>query len=181
MDSEKSILNEIAEIRNSDTKLYSYLYDLAYESDGSNDNFIEKILDSFLSDERTEIKSVSIYGLLFGLKIRKEKYKEFALTNIIDEQANFDLRLKCISSVSEAYQGSKDNLLLETLFNTFYKNEEDSDIKTESFIGMMKLMNYTSVEIMRKNQNTVIISFDDININQFKSEIDKIIGIISTN
>ena len=164
MNFKETVLNEIAKIEDNDTKLYSYLYDLAYDGKANDLKFLEKTFSSFLNDKRNEIKRVSIYGLLFALKIRNERYKKFALKYALDTESSFNLRLMCMSALAEAYMGLEDIEILSLFFNVFKNEDEDEDIRAQSFIGMMKLLGISSAEITRQNQNTVIISFDDINL-----------------
>lgn len=175
----ESIQKEIKKIQEDGTKLYSYLYDLAYKAEVDDLRFLENVFNSFLSDERSEIKRVSIYGLLFALKIRNIRYKRTALQYLEDDTNDFSLRLMCVSGLAEAYMGTEDLYLVKLFYFMFNKADEDDDIRTECFVGLMKLLGLSSVEMMRKNQNRVIISFNDINMTDFLQEINKIEQLVS--
>ena len=179
MKSENLIKSEIDKVRNNETKLYSYLYDLIYNEESKNANFLEKVFSTFINDERDEIKRIAIYGLLFGLKIKNDIYKNIAVKELGNTYADFDLRLTSLSSVSEAYKGSKDEKLLALFFKIFNSDEEDEDLRTQSFIGMMKLLGMSSLEITKVNNNKVIVGIEDINLSEFSDEILKVKSLIS--
>lgn len=105
MNEEKLVREEISYIENNTTKLYKYLYDLYYTERIKDISVIEKVLASYLDDRRSAIRRVAIYGLLFGLKIRHEKYRSAALRFINDPDSDFDLRMFSLSGLSQAYMG----------------------------------------------------------------------------
>ncbi len=178
MESEKSIKQKIEGIKNDESRLYSYLYNLTYKEVTKNAKFLEDIYVTFLDDTRIEIKRVSIYCLLFGLKIRKDRYKNIALLHLQDIEADFDLRLACISGLSQAYLESKDCEIV-TVFYSVYKNEaEDGDIRSECFTGLLRLLGVTTVELIQIN-GALIVGLDDIDLNKFSGYFAEIECLIA--
>ena len=116
---------------------------------------------------------MAIYALLFGLKIKKEIYLEMALLEIENSNSDFDLKLTCLSSVSQAYFASKNEHLLKVLYSVFTDENEDENIRTESFLSMLKVIGINSADIVKRNQG-IIVLFDDINLGEFSDEINKI-------
>ncbi|SKA40185.1 hypothetical protein SAMN04488128_105135 [Chitinophaga eiseniae] len=178
MNEEKLVQEEIRHIENNATKLYSYLYDLYYMGRIKNVSIIEKFLASYLDDRRPAIRRVAIYGLLFGLKIRHEKYRSVALRYINDPDSDFDLRMFSLSGLSQAYMGTSDVELLK-FFYSFYSRDEDADIRVTCFAGMLRILGLSTVEITRIN-GSVIIMEDDIQTKFFANQLDEIRAIIST-
>ena len=60
------IRKEIENIKDSECRFYSYLYDLTYNEISKNIHFLETIYLSFLKDERTEIKRESLFLNMFS-------------------------------------------------------------------------------------------------------------------
>lgn len=176
MNEEKLILKEIDGIRNSSSKLYSYLYDLFYRGKTKNLSFLEGVLDSFLDDSRSSIRRVSIYGLLFGLQSKKEKYKNKAIEFIKNSDSDFDLRSFSLSGLSQAYMGTSDIELLR-LFYSSYTTDEDTDIKAACFAGMLRILGLSTIEITQMNGN-VILTEGDINLEKFSQQLDEIRSIV---
>jgi len=172
MQSNESIKKNIETIRDHQVKLYSYLYDLVDKPLSVDENFLENIYCGFLNDDRNEIKRISVYALLFFLKIKKDKYKVIALKWAQNMDNNEELRLSCMAGLSQAYTGSKDPQLLSFFFNVFTELNEDEDLRAESFVGMMKVLGLSTIEITRKNQNRLVIAFDDIDIESFGYEMN---------
>lgn len=177
MNEEKKVLGEIDSIKDSNTKLYKYLYDLCYTDRIKNLSLVEKVLVSYLDDSRSSIRRVAIYGLLFGLKIQKEKYKVIAIAFINDPDSDFDLKLFSLSGLSQAYMGTSDVELLR-LFYSLYKNDEDPDIKATCFAGMLRILGLSTVEITQMN-GAVILTEDDIRIEKFGRQLDEIEAIVA--
>ena len=72
-----------------------------------------------------------------------------------------------------------DRELLST-FNLLFKDEEeDVDIRTEAFVGMMKLHGLNSVQIAKRNNNKIVFSISDIHLEEFSDELLEIDKIIS--
>jgi hypothetical protein len=172
------IKNEIEKIKDDESKLYSYLYDLAYLELSKNIRFLESIYIPFLKDDRSEIRRVAVYCLLFGLKIQKPEIKEAALEYLRNMRSDIDLRATCISGLSQAYMGTDDRELLSLFYDLFANEEEDEDIRTECFSGMMKLHGLNSVQILNKNRNQVIMSFEDVHFDEFEKELSEIRRIV---
>jgi len=172
MQSNESIRKNIETIRDHQVKLYSYLYDLVDKPLSVDEKFLENIYSDFLNDNRSEIKRISIYALLFFLKIKKDEYKEIALKWAQNADNREDLRLFCMAGLIQAYAGSKDPQLLSFFFDIFTELNEDEDLRAEGFVGMMKILGLSTVEIMQKNQNRLVIAFDDIDIENFGYEMD---------
>lgn len=180
MSREKQIEMDIEKIRDNETNLYSLLYNLVYKEIDLNLQFLEKIYVSFLTDKRSEIQRISIYCLLFGLQIKNEKYKEFALAKLGSAESDFDMKQFCISGLAIAYKGSKDIKLLDVFYSLYSSVHEDSDLRVAAFTGMMNLLGIESLEILKRNNNIVIFSIDDISTNLFVEEIKSIEKIISS-
>ncbi len=179
MKSKEIILKELNDIKNHDTKLYSYLYNLVYQDWCGDSKFLEKIYNSFLDDNRSEIRRISIYALLFGLKIQNDKYKEFAIKYSQGINASSALRQMCISGLAEAYGESKDVQILSCFYEIYRNSEEDEDIRGACFTGLMRIIGMTSMEILRMNNDNLIFSSDDINKGLFSdpiAEIEKLIN-----
>jgi hypothetical protein len=172
------IRNEIERIKDNESKLYSYLYDLTYQEISTNVRFLETIYSRFLEDKRTEIKRVAIYCLLFGLQIRKSEYKKVALTELKNKLGDSDLRLTCASGLAQAYLATDDKDLLSVFYSIFNDPDEDEGIRSESFVGMMKVHGMNSTKILEKNLNKIIMSVDDLYLENFEQEIDEIKGLI---
>ena len=172
------IKNEIENIKDDESKLYSYLYDLTYLELSHNIRFMETIYLPFLKDDRSEIRRVAIYCLLFGLKIRKPEIKEAALENLRDQRSDIDLRSTCISGLSQAYMGTDDKELLSIFYDLFADEEEDGDIRTVCFVGMIHLHGLNSVQILNKNRNQIIMSFEDVHFDEFEKELSEIRRIL---
>ncbi|SEP48188.1 hypothetical protein [Niastella yeongjuensis] len=168
------IRKDIESIKENETKLYSYLYDLTYQEKTNNVRLLETIYSEFLNDKRSEIKRVALYCLLFGLKIKKPEYRQAALITLTDKASDFDLRLTCVSGLAQAYFATDDKGLLGTLFTIFNDQEEDEDIRTEAFTGMMGIHGINSVELLSKNSNKIVMSMDDIKLENFEQEIKEI-------
>lgn len=173
------IKKELERIKNDETKLYSYLYDLVYMEISKNTRFLESIYSSFLKDNRIEIRRIAIYCLLFGLKIRNPEYREFALLNLKDKEIDFDMRLFCASGLAAAYMGTDDKELLFTLNSIFNDPEEDEDLAAKCFEGMMQILGMSSVEIVRRNQNKIIFTLKDLHLHEFEEELSKVKEILS--
>lgn len=135
--------------------------------------FLEKTYTSFLEDNRSEIRRISIYALLFGLKIKKDKYRDFALRNLEDLENDLDMRLTSTSSIAQAYMGTKEVKILSTLSNIFENTDEDEDLRVECFTAMLKILGLSSTKIIEKNERA-LISFDDLNIEAFYKEMDEV-------
>lgn len=172
------IRNEIERIKDNESKLYSYLYDLTYQEITTNVRFLETMYFQFLEDKRTEIKRVAIYCLLFGLQIRKNEYKKVALKDLMDMSEDFDLRLTCASGLGQAYQATDDKDLLSVLYSIFNDQEDDEGIRTECFVGMLKIHGMNSLEILEKNLNRIIMSMDDLYLDNFEQEIIEIKDLV---
>ena len=172
------IRNQIERIKDNESKLYSYLYDLTYQEISPNVRFLETIYSRFLEDKRTEIKRVAIYCLLFGLQIRKSEYKKVAFTELKNKFGDFDLRLSCASGLAQAYFATDDKDLFSVFYSIFNDQDEDEGIRSECFIGMMKVHGMNSTEILEKNLNKIIMSVDDLFLENFEQEIDEIKGLI---
>lgn len=179
MKNEKLIEQEILEVKDNTNKLYSFLYDLVYKEQSKNINFLERIYRQFLQDNRPQIKRISIYALLFGLKLKNEHYAQVAIENVLNLDNDLDLRLTCLSGLAECYYETKDQKLLTLFYHFFISNSEDSDVRAQSFIGIMKILGMTSIEIMKKNSNKIVVSFDDIQVENFSSELQKVRKIYS--
>lgn len=178
MKSKEIIQKELNDVRNHNTKLYSYLYNLIYQEWSNDNKFLEKIYNSFLDDERSEIKRISIYSLLFGLKIQNDKYREFAIKYSREVNASADLRQMCILGLSEAYGESKDVQILSCFYNIYRNSKDDEDIRGACFTSLMRIMGMTSVEILRKNNDILIFSSDDVNSELFSDQIAEIEKLI---
>jgi hypothetical protein len=172
------IKQEIESIKDNESKLYSYLYNLTYQERTKNTRLLESIYSEFLEDKRSEIKRVAIYCLLFGLKIKKPEYKKAALLSLENKANDFDLRLTCISGLSQTYFATDDKELLNLFFSIFNDQEEDEDIRTEAFTGMMKIHGIDSRDLLSKNSDKIIMSIDDIELGNFEQEIEDIKKII---
>ena len=170
MSLKENVKKDLKSLEGNETKLYSYLYDLIYNETIKDLSFLEKLYSSYLDDERTEIKRIAIYSLLFALKLRKEKYLDFAIENLIDANNDFQLRLTCVSGVTQAYLNTQNKRLTTELYNIYKSFDEDEDIKTESFVGILKVLGLTSKDIIEKN-NKMIIGFQDINLENFSEEV----------
>lgn len=168
------IRQDIDSIKENESKLYSYLYDLTYQEKTNNVRLLETIYSEFLNDKRSEIRRVAIYCLLFGLKIKKPEYRQAALLNLTNKASDFDLRLTCASGLSQAYFATDDKELLGILFSIFNNQEEDEDIRTEAFTGMMGVHGMDSRELLSRNSNKIVMSMDDIDIGSFEQEIEEI-------
>jgi len=173
------IKNDIENIRGDEAKLYSYLYDLTYLEKSKNIRFMEAIYIPFLKDARSEIRRVAIYCLLFGLKIRKMEIKEIALHELRNNHNDIDLRVSCISGLSQAYMATDDGEILSLFYSLFVDEGEDSDIRLESFVGMMILHGLKSAQIMSKNRSRPYMSFEDLHVDEFAKELSEIRRIVS--
>lgn len=173
MTTEQEALKQIEENKQNSSKLYSYLYDLFYEGKIKNIKFLEGIYASFLNDDRSSIRQISIYALLFGLQIRNNIYKQKAVEFIRDLRSDFDLRLFSLSGLSQAYMGTCDVELLNIFYSLFMNEQEDSDIRATCFTGMMRLVGMSTPEITRNN-GSLIISHDDIRIDNFSRQLKEI-------
>lgn len=179
MNIEKDVLEEIEKSRQNTTKLYSYLYDLVYEGKVKNIKFLEELYSSFLKDERSGIRQISIYALLFGLQIKNDIYKRKAIEFIRDLRSSLDLRLFSLSGLSQAYADTYDLEVLNIFYSLFRDENEDSDVRASCFTGMMRLIGLSTVEITRKNGN-VIIGYEDIQFDEFGDSIGIIERLITT-
>ena len=139
---------------------------------------METIYVPFLKDTRSEIKRVAIYYLLFGLQLRKPEIKETALKELINEHNDIDLRLTCITGLANAYMDTDDAELLSVFFSHFIDKNEEEDIRSECFVGMMKLHGLNSVQIINKNKNQIIVSFEDLHFDGFEKELSEIRQIV---
>lgn len=174
MQSKELIKKNIELIKHHQVKLYSYLYDLVDKPLSVDSEFLENIYCGFLNDDRSEIKRISIYALLFFLKIKKDKYKLVALQWAQDVEKSEELRLFSMAGLSQAYMGSKDPQLLSFFFDVFTEVNEYEDLRASGFEGMMKVLGLSTIDIMQKNQNKLIIAVDDVEIGNFRNEIDTI-------
>jgi hypothetical protein len=172
------IRQDIENLKENETKLFSYLYNLTYQEKINNIWLLESVYSDFLNDKRSEIKRVAIYCLLFGLKIKKPKYRQIALLNLKNKASDFDLRLTCASGLSQAYFGTDDIDILKLFFSTFNDQDEDEEIRTEAFTGMMKIHGIDSRDLLSINSDKIIISIDDIELSDFEQEIEEIKKII---
>jgi hypothetical protein len=179
MSVEQDALKEIEKSRESTSKLYSCLYGLVYDGKIKNVKFLEGLYSSFLKDERSSIRQVSIYALLFGLQIKNDIYKQKAIEFICDLRSSFDLRLFSLSGLSQAYANTHDLELLSVFYSLFRDEAEDGDIRATSFTGMMRVIGSSTVEIIRKNGN-VIIGYEDIQLDEFVDQIREVERIISS-
>lgn len=179
MSIEQDVLREIEKSRQNTSKLYSYLYDLVYEGKVKNIKFLEGLYSSFLKDERSSIRQISIYALLFGLQIKNDIYKQKAIEFIRDLRSSLDLRLFSLSGLSQAYADTYDLEVLNIFYSLFRNEDEDSDIRASCFTGMMRVIGLSTVEITRKNGN-LIISYDDILFDEFGDSMGIIEKLINT-
>lgn len=179
MYSKQLIQNKIIEFNNDEIKLYSFLYDLVYDQLIDDIDFLENLYANLLMDQRSEIRRVSIYALLFGLQIQKEKYKNFALENLELIDNNYDLRATCIQAVTKAYSGSKNKQIASTLHFILMNEDDDEDIKVECFVGLLKLIGLSAKEIIQKNSNSIIMEMEDVDLELFTEELKEINEIIS--
>ncbi|MBC9914075.1 hypothetical protein [Chitinophaga varians] len=177
MNEEKLIWSEIDNINDSSTKLYKYLYDLYYTDRIKSVSSIEKVLASYLGDSRSSIRRVAIYGLLFGLKIQKEKYRTKAIQFINEPDSDLDLRMFSLSGLSQAYMGTSDVALLK-LFYSLYGSDEDTDMRATCFAGMLRILGLSTMEITQMNGD-VIITQEDINLERFTQQLDEIKTIVA--
>ncbi|MHA4810289.1 hypothetical protein ACX0G9_19405 [Flavitalea flava] len=173
------IRNEIENIKDDESKLYSYLYDLTYLELSKNARLLETVYVSFLKDSRSEIKRVAIYCLLFGLQIQKPGIKEIALKELRDKQNDIDLRLTCITGLAQAYIDTDDREILSVFYSQFVDEEEEDDARSECFVGMMKLHGLNSVQIVGKNKNQIIMSLEDLHFDEFEKELSEIRRIVA--
>jgi hypothetical protein len=171
MQSNEFIKKNIETIKGHQAKLYSYLYDLVDKPLSTDIRLLEDVYCSFLNDNRDEIKKISIYALLFFLKIKKDKYKYVALQWAENIFNNEEFRLFCIAGLSQAFMDSKDPKLLSSFYEIFNNHNEDSDLRTEGFLGMMKVIGLSTIAITQKNENILIMNFDDIQIDNFIQEM----------
>lgn len=169
----EEIEKHIQAIKGQENKLYSFLYDLVYEELTNDTKFLEKVYASFLDDQRSEIKRISIYALLFGLKLNNDRYKNLALSEINNPLADFDLKLTCLSSISQAYFGTEDISILKASYGVFLKESEDDDLRFEAFNTVLKTLGLNSASILKKN-GKLLISFDDLNLSSFSEELDRL-------
>ncbi|MBL3657116.1 hypothetical protein [Fulvivirga sediminis] len=172
-----TIYDHIKSIESNEVKLYSFLYDLIYNEESNDVSFLEKLYSSFLLDDRSEIKRIAIYALLFGLKIQKDRYKNFALDNLQDTENDYDLRLTCISGIGQAYRNTREPLILSILSTLYNDSTEDLNIRAECFSSMMRVYGLDSKEMVKKN-NCIIVSFEDIEQDNFNDELNNIAVII---
>ena len=177
MDKKEEILQYINEIRLNESELYSYLYDLIYKEIISDVKWLEHVYAGFLEDQRNEIKRIAIYGILFGLKIQKDVYLDFALKNKKDIESDFDLRLTCVSGLSAAYFGTKNVKIVSLLFLVFNNIDEDEDIQCTCFTSLLMLIGLSSRDIFLKNKG-LIFNLNDINLGNFKRELQLLTNII---
>jgi hypothetical protein len=175
----EKIRQELEKIKDNESKLYSYLYDLTYQEVTSNVRFLETIYSKFLNDKRSEIRRVAIYCLLFGLQIKKPEYKNKALLNMKDKSNDLDLRRTCISGLAQAYFATDDQEILNTFYSTYNNHDEDEDLRAESFVGMLKVHGLNSAEILNKNNNKLIMYVDDIEFAHYEREIEDIKDILN--
>lgn len=144
------IRNEIERIKDDETELYSYLYNLAYQEMTPSVRFLETIYSRFLEDKRTEIKRVAIYCLLFGLQLRKPEYKRIALVDLDNKLGDFDLRLSCAAGLGQAYHATDDVDILSVFYSIFNDQGVDEGIRTECFIGMMKVHGLIALKFLQR-------------------------------
>ena len=173
------IRQDIESIKENETKLYSYLYDLTYQEKTNNVRLLETIYAEFLNDKRSEIRRVAFYCLLFGLKIKKPEYRQAALLNLMNKTSDYDLRLTCASGLAQAYFATDDKELLGAFFSIFNDQEEDEDIRTEAFTGMMKIHGIDSKELLNRNSNKIVMSIDDIDLENFEQDFEEIKSLLS--
>lgn len=168
----ETVYREIEEIKNDETKLYSYLYDLYYLNKIENLGELEKILSSFLQDSRSEIRKVAIYGLLFALRLNKEEYRQFAVTCVEDENEDEDLKMSCIMGLGTAYEDSSDKSLIKILYKVLQRSSEDTENRASALTSLLKIIGMTSIEIIQQNNNKIIIEYEDIILENFEEKLN---------
>src|SRR6185312_10193536 len=145
MQNNELVKNNIQSIKDHQVKLYSYLYDLVDKPLSVDIKFLENIYSSFLDDNRDEIKKISIYALLFFLKIKKDKYKLLALQWAQNPNNNEGLRSYFMAGLSQAYMESKEPQLLSFFFDVFSDPNEYEDLRAAGFTGMMQVLGLSSI------------------------------------
>jgi hypothetical protein len=85
----------------------------------------------------------------------------------------------CISGLAQAYMGTDDRELLSVFYSLFVNEEEESEIRLECFVGMMILHGLNSAQIVNKNRNRIIMSFEDLHVVEFEKELSEIGRIVS--
>lgn len=142
-----------------------------------NPDLYEDIFDYFLNHISPDVKSVCIEALMTNIGRDDVKYQKLAIhyiKNAIDSFDEFDLRLQCISSLSDVFFNKKDLIILK-LFYYYYINEsENKTIRAGCFKAMQKVMyGMNSHDILKRN-GKLILEIDDINLTMFKNEINQI-------
>lgn len=153
---QNSILEQIDKVFNDEVKLYSLLYDLIYEEKENDVTFLRKLYESFLKDDRSEIKRIAIYAILFGLKIKNNKFLDIALSELSDDSADIHMRLTCVSSLASAYFSTDEKQILSVFEGIYFNDKEDDNLRTECFLGILKVQGLTSSEIVIKNGGIVV-------------------------
>ena len=134
-------------IEQDESKLYSYLIDLAKSDKGSSN---VHLFEKYLCHESEELRSAAIFALLFVLKIDNKVYKEEALKYVADKETDFDLRQWSISGLTQTYFGSKDIYLLKLFLMHLNNSTEDEDIKPALLRGLLGLYGMSSRDVFLK-------------------------------
>lgn len=165
---------DIKTIEEDETKLYSYLVDLAKSNKGMAN---VTLFENYLSHDSEDIRGASIFALLFVLKIDNECYRNEAIKYAKDKTADFDLRQWSISGLSQTYCERKDEELLRLFFRLLNDESEDEYLKPALLRGLLGVYGLQSTDSLKRIG--VINKVDDGILKQFDNELKEIEEIIS--
>ena len=164
---------DIKVIEQDESKLYSYLVELAKSELGPSSI---DLFEQYLFHESEDIRSASIYALLFVLKIDNRKYRKLALKYVEDKNADFDLRQWSVSGLTQTYFGTDNVQLFQIFMKHLNDPEEDDDIKPVFLRGILGLHGLDSSEIFQKTG--VFDKVDDTILKTFSPELNEINSLL---
>lgn len=157
-----------------ETFLYKELTELAKSSKAK---LSIETFEKYLEHKSPDIRSASIYGLLFSLKIRDLRYKAKALFYLDDKKEDFDLRQWCVSGLSQAYEGSQDLELMSKFYQMLNDKNEDSELKPALLRGLLRIAGLNSRDIFLRVG--IVKKVDELVLNKFSEELSRIKGLIN--
>ncbi len=172
MTTEQSIEHEVNILKNDEEKLYSYLSKLAYSQRSKDLQFIESLYKRFIYDNRYSIKSIAIYQLLMSIHSRDLEIRNVALSEIENIETEVESKLQYVVGLCDAYKSTFDEQLISVMYQLYKNTEEVEELRAHSFTGLMKLMGLSTLDTIKKNDNTFIMNFEDIYANLFSRELN---------
>jgi len=177
------IENTISKLRHSPDELGGFLLKLSKTNPMQAIKLTEYYENLLFDKEDWYLKKVGLYALLFQLKIDKDNYKQRAVSLLMDNNEDEEVRrwaingLVAISQVKE----ERDLSLIEYLYQIMNDNAENYSIRVTSFEGLMQLLGFKQAELIDKYIVQTYDNREDFlekNLPLFKNEIDQIKNIL---